>query len=91
MQTNNFALRVPHSMLAALRAAAADDGVAMNQYVNVAIAEKLASRQTAADFLKARASHGSATAALAILEKAGAAVDEAGPEKKPPARQKTGT
>ena len=44
MQSNNFALRMPHSMIEALRAAAAADGVAMNQYVNVAVAEKLATR-----------------------------------------------
>ena len=59
MQSNNFALRMPHSILEALRLAAASDGVAMNQYVNVAVAEKLASRQTAAAFLKARAAKGS--------------------------------
>ena len=76
MQTNNFALRMPHSMLEALRLAAASDGVAMNQYVNVAVAEKLATRQTAAAFLKARAVKGSASKALAILAKAGSAVDE---------------
>ena len=76
MQTNTFALRMPHSMPAALRLAAADDGVAMNQYVNVAVAEKLASRQTAAAFLKARATNGSASAALATLAKSGSAVDE---------------
>jgi hypothetical protein len=55
MQTNNFALRLPHSMLDALRQAAADDGVAINQRVFVAVAEKLACRRTAAQFLQARA------------------------------------
>ena len=64
MQSNNFALRMPHSMLEALRLAAASDGVAMNQYVNVAVAEKLASRHTAAEFLKARAAKGSPSYAL---------------------------
>ena len=54
MQTNNFALRLPHSMLDALRQASADDGVAINQYINVALAEKLASWRTAAQFLQAR-------------------------------------
>ena len=37
---------MPHSMLEALRLAASSDGVAMNQYVNVAVAEKLVTRQT---------------------------------------------
>jgi hypothetical protein len=76
MQTNNFALRLPHSMLDALRQAAADDGVAINQYINVAVAEKLACRRTAQQFLQARAQGGSAQRALDILAKAGADVAE---------------
>jgi hypothetical protein len=76
MQTNNFALRLPHSMLDALRQAAADDGVAINQYINVAVAEKLACRRTAAQFLQARAQGGSAQRALEILAKSGADVSE---------------
>ena len=71
MQTNNFALRLPHSMMEATRQAAALDGVAMNQYINVAVAEKLASRATAAQFLAARAQGGSAMRALEILAKSG--------------------
>jgi hypothetical protein len=76
MQTNNFALRLPHSMLDALRQAAADDGVAINQYINVAVAEKLACRRTAQQFLHARAQGGSAEHALAILAKSGSDVAE---------------
>jgi hypothetical protein len=77
MQTNNFALRLPHSMLDALRQAAADDGVAINQYINVAVAEKLACRRTAQQFLQARAQGGSAHRALEILAKSGSDVAEA--------------
>ena len=76
MQTNNFALRLPHSMLNALRQAAADDGVAINQYINVAVAEKLACRRTAQQFLQARAQGGSAARALEILAKSGTDVAE---------------
>jgi hypothetical protein len=76
MQTNNFALRLPHSMLDALRQAAADDGVAINQYINVAVAEKLACRRTAQQFLQARAQGGSAQRALDILAKSGSDVAE---------------
>jgi hypothetical protein len=76
MQTNNFALRLPHSMLDALRQAAADDGVAINQYINVAVAEKLACRRTAQQFLQARAQGGSAQRALEILAKSGSDVAE---------------
>ncbi len=76
MQTKNFALRLPHSMLEALRQAAADDGVAINQYINVAVAEKLACRRTAQQFLQARAQGGSAEHALDILAKSGSDVAE---------------
>ena len=76
MQTNNFALRLPHSMLNALRQAAADDGVAINQYINVAVAEKLACRRTAQQFLQERAQGGSAARALEILTKSGSDVAE---------------
>jgi hypothetical protein len=76
MQVNNFALRLPHSMYDAVRQAAADDGVAINQYINVAVAEKLACRRTAQQFLDARAQGGSAKRALDILAKAGSDVAE---------------
>ena len=71
MQANNFALRLPLSIYDAVRKAAADDGVAINQYINVAVAEKLACRRTAQQFLDARAQGGSAQRALDILAKAG--------------------
>ena len=91
MQSSNFALRMPYSMLQALRLAAASDGVAINQYVNVAVAEKLASRQTAAEFLKARAAKGSPSYALAILAKAGSALDERAVNPKRPSTHKAKT
>lgn len=55
---------------------AADDGVAINQCVFVAVAEKLACRRTAAQFLRARGQGGSAQRALEILAKSGADVGE---------------
>ncbi|MBK6636533.1 MAG: toxin-antitoxin system HicB family antitoxin [Rhodocyclaceae bacterium] len=76
MRTNNFALRLPNSLMATLRQAAEDDGVAMNQYITVALAEKLATRKTALQFLAERAQHSSPARALEILERAGRAVDE---------------
>jgi hypothetical protein len=76
MRTNNFALRLPQSLFAHLREAATEDGVAMNQYIAVALAEKLATRKTARQFLAERAEHGSAARALEILERAGTDEDE---------------
>ena len=76
MRANNFALRLPHSLLAGLRQAAEEDGVAMNQYVTVALAEKLAARKTAQQFLAERASRSSPSLALEILERSGRDVPE---------------
>ena len=55
----------------ATRQAATLDGVAMNQYIDVAMAEKLAMRATAAQFLATRIQGGSAVRALEILTKSG--------------------
>jgi hypothetical protein len=76
MKANNFALRLPESLYTHLREAARADGVAMNQYLAVALAEKLASRRTAAEFLKDRAKGSSAARALKILAKSGKDVAE---------------
>ena len=76
MKANNFALRLPESLYETLREAAKADGVAMNQYLAVALAEKLASRRTAAELLKERAGRSSAARALEILAKSGQAVAE---------------
>ena len=71
MRANNFALRLPESLFANLREAAAQDGVAMNQYVAIALAEKLATRKTARQFLAERAERGNVDRALGVLERAG--------------------
>ena len=76
MRTNNFALRLPESLFANLREAAAQDGVAMNQYVAIALAEKLATRKTARQFLAERAEQGNIDRALGILDRAGSDEDE---------------
>lgn len=76
MRTNNFALRLPQSLFTQLREAAAADGVAMNQYVAVALAEKLATRKTAQQFLAERSARGNVQRALEILEQAGSDEDE---------------
>jgi hypothetical protein len=76
MQTSNFAVRLPRSLHMQLKEAATEDGVAMNQYLVVALAEKLATRRSAQSFLAERATRSSPSKALEILERAGADVDE---------------
>lgn len=76
MQKSNFAVRLPRSLHLQLKEAAAEDGVAMNQYLVVALAEKLATRQSAQSFLAERAARSDLSKALEILERAGTDVDE---------------
>jgi predicted DNA-binding ribbon-helix-helix protein len=76
MKTNNFALRLPDSLYAGLKEAAAADNVAMNQYLTIALAEKLSARATAAEFFSNRASKGNLSRAMKILEKSGSDIAE---------------
>lgn len=50
MRRSNFALRVQKSLLEEARKLAEAEGVALNQFINVALAEKLAAMRTAAYF-----------------------------------------
>ena len=47
MRTSNFALRLQPSLMSELRSMSDAEGVAVNQLINVAIAEKLAQLRTA--------------------------------------------
>ena len=94
MKTTNFALRLPDSLYAGLKEAAAADNVAMNQYLMIALAEKLSARATAAAFFAARAAKGNSGRALEVLEKAGSDVPEDQALRalsKPPRRRKAKT
>ena len=70
MRRSNFALRVQKSLLEEARKLAEAEGVALNQFINVALAEKLAAIRTASYF-RERASRGNARKALKVLARAG--------------------
>jgi hypothetical protein len=70
MATSNYALRLQASLKAEAEKLAAAEGTTLNQFINVAVAEKIAALKTV-DYLKERAARGSAKDALAILRKAG--------------------
>ena len=70
MRRSNFALRVQKSLLEEARKVAEAEGVALNQLINVALAEKLAAMRTA-EFFRERASRGNVRKALKILARAG--------------------
>lgn len=70
MRKSNFALRLQPSLLEEVRKVAEAEGVALNQFINVAVAEKLSALRTEAYFQE-RAARGDVAKALGILERAG--------------------
>jgi hypothetical protein len=68
MRTSNFALRLQPTLMEEAKALAKVEGVALNQLINVALAEKLAATRTL-DFFE-RYTHGAEVAeALALLRR----------------------
>ena len=70
MRKSNFALRIQPSLLEEARKVAKAEGVALNQFINVAVAEKLSALRTESYFAE-RAGRANIPAALEILERAG--------------------
>jgi hypothetical protein len=70
MRRSNFALRLQPSLLDELRKAAEAEGVALNQLINVAVAEKVSALRTK-DYFRQRARRADRAETLRILEKAG--------------------
>ena len=71
MRKSNFALRLQPSLLDEARKAAEMEGVALNQLINVAVAEKLSALRTESYF-EERTARANLPRALAIPERAGA-------------------
>jgi hypothetical protein len=70
MRKSNFALRLQPSLLDEARKLAESEGVALNQLINVAVAEKLSALRTESYFAE-RAARADLPKALSILRKAG--------------------
>jgi hypothetical protein len=68
MTTSNYALRLQASLKTQAELLAAEDGTTLNQFINVAVAEKIAALKTV-EYLRARGKRGSAADALAILDR----------------------
>jgi hypothetical protein len=71
MRKSNFALRLQPSLIAEARKLAEAEGVALNQLINVALAEKLSALRTE-EYFHERASRANIPAAIEILKRAGA-------------------
>jgi len=70
MRRSNFALRLQPSLIDEARKAAEREGVALNQLINVAVAEKLSALRTEEYFLE-RAGRADRARTLKILARAG--------------------
>jgi len=70
MRRSNFALRLQPSLLDELRKAAEAEGVAINQLINVAVAEKVSALRTETYF-RERARRADRVETLQILARAG--------------------
>lgn len=70
MKRSNFALRLQPSLLEEARRIAEEEGVALNQLINVAVAEKLSALRTQA-FFRARSRHANVPEAIEILNRLG--------------------
>jgi hypothetical protein len=70
MRKSNFALRLQPSLLEEARKLAEAEGVALNQLINVAVAEKLSAFRTE-EYFTERAARANIPKALKVLKRAG--------------------
>src|SRR5437899_6803341 len=70
MRKSNFALRLQPSLLEEARKLAEAEGVALNQLINVAVAEKLSALRTE-EYFTERAARANIPKALKVLKRAG--------------------
>jgi hypothetical protein len=71
MRKNNFALRLQPSLLEELRNVAKAEDTTLNQFINVAVAEKLSALRTE-EYFRERIARADIPRALKILDKLGA-------------------
>jgi HicB family len=70
MRKSNFALRLAPSLLEEARKLADEEGIALNQLINVAVAEKVSALRTET-YIAERAARANIPKALRILDRAG--------------------
>lgn len=70
MSKTSYPLKLPTSVKDAAQRLAKEDGVSLNQWISVAVAEKVGVIETAADFLKRRAENAKPEDMLPFIDKA---------------------
>jgi hypothetical protein len=70
MRRSNVALRLQESILEEARRVSESEGVALNQFINVAVAEKLSALRTE-EYFRVRGQHGDVARVKRLLKRAG--------------------
>jgi hypothetical protein len=70
MSRTSYPLKLPHSIKAAAARLAREDGVSLNQWIAVAVAEKVGVTETAADLLHRQSQGAQPSDMLAFLDRA---------------------
>ena len=86
---STYSLKVQQSLLDEVRRLAKADGATVDQFINVAIAEKVSALK-AADYLRVRAERANVPEALAILDRLGGEPPRRGDEFEEPRRRRRG-
>lgn len=81
MTKASYPLKLPLSVKAAAARLAREDGVSLNQWITVAIAQKIGAVETAAAYLKRRAADARPADLLSFLDGARSAAPEVGDER----------
>ena len=69
-QAAAYPLKLPHSIKNAAQRLAAIDGVSLNQFIAVAVAEKIGAFESAEIFLKSRAGRAKSSDMMSVLSRA---------------------
>lgn len=70
MSKASYPLKLPASLKSAAQRLAREDGVSLNQWISVAVAQKIGAVETAADFFKRRAGEATPEDLLPFLDRA---------------------
>jgi len=90
MKKSNFALRLQPSLLDEARKLSEAEGVALNQFINVAVAEKVSALRTES-YIAERAARADLPKALRVLKRAGRDRAPVKGDEMPKAKRKRGS
>jgi hypothetical protein len=70
MNRSTYPLKLPHSIKKEAQRLAKEDGVSLNHWISVAVAQKIGAAETAAEFFERRSAGGSREEFIRLLKQA---------------------